>query len=66
MPTFKLTDNKITFLKSGAVGLVSQNQHGYIVQLDASTHHLDEKKAKGLEKRMTDWYFFTQIRKINQ
>ena len=61
-PTFTLENDTIKF-KKGAIGRVVQNANGYAVHLIAETHNLDPVKAQSLEKRMRDWYYFTQIKK---
>lgn len=61
-PTFILENETIKF-KDGAVGKVIKNANGYAVHLLPETHKLDKVKAQSLEKRMRDWYYFTQIKK---
>lgn len=61
-PTFTLDGDTIKF-KKGAVGKIHKNDNGYAVHLIADTHNLDPVKAQSLEKRMRDWYYFTQIKK---
>lgn len=61
-PTFTLENDTIKF-KDGASGKVIKNSNGYAVHLLPETHKLDFKKAQSLEKRMRDWYYFTQVKK---
>ena len=61
-PTFILQENRIIF-KGGAQGIIIVNKNGIAVHLDEKTHSLESDKAKSLEKRMRDWYYFTQVKK---
>lgn len=61
-PAFSLAGDFITFTKTGAKGRIIQNKDGYAVHLVPNSHVLTPEKAKSLEKRMRDWYYFSQVK----